>query len=676
MAEISTPGAIIRFADFEVDLRVGRLRKRGLRIRIPTQSFQVLSILVLRAGETVSRDELRRLLWPEDVFVDFDVNLNTAMARLRVALNDSAQHPRFTASLLLLAIAMLVWLLQDANPPRDLKPVELTSYLGLESSPTLSPDGNKVAFVWNGERRDNFDIYVKQIGVSSPPLRLTNDTSIDGGPAWSPDDRWIAFWRQQPSSVSIRLIPSLGGSERELAQIPRASVLSWSPDSAWLVFGAPDSAGGPSSIWAIHVADGERRRLTIFGQQAAAVDALSGDGSPAISPDGRALAFARHFPDVYEVFILPLKPDLRPSGQPARATGRRYGAFGGVTWTADGREIVYAAGPPGMQSLWRLSPFRGRDPERLPYVPPAAIEPVISGAPGRLVYTSWQNNVNIWRRDIGGGDRKMLIGSTYESRNPHYSANGRRIAFESNRSGTEQIWTCNAEGSNCLQITSFDGPACGTPRWSPDGVLLAFDARTAGQPEIYVVAGDGTRLRRLTNDPASDVIPSWSHDGAWVYFSSDRSGRYEVWKVPKDGGKPIQVTRSGGFSAFESLDGRQIFYTKPYIDSSPKGYFDQGIFRVPTHFRQGLFTMPLPGGEETQLLTGSVGWTFAVTSRGIYFQPNEQSVRFRDGATGRVRTIAEIDNGAGISVSPDDGFLLWSQLDRISMDLTLVEGFR
>jgi Tol biopolymer transport system component len=581
-----------------------------------------------------------------------------------------------TTAVLLLSAASLIWRLRDRVPPSDLTPLELTSYLGIETSPALSPDGNRVAFVWNGERQDNFDIYVKQVGVPSTPLRLTMDASVDGGPAWSPDDRWIAFWRQQQSDVAIMLIPSLGGRERKLTAIARASALSWTPDSKWLAFAAQDLTGGPSSIWAINVDSGERRPLTSFVPRVAGVDSLSGDVIPSISPDGTALAFARHLADVYEVFVQPLKRDLRPAGQPVKAADRRYSAVAGIAWTRDSREIVYSAGGPEMHSLWRVSRSGGGAPQRLQYAVPAAVEPAISRSQDRLVYSWWQNNVNIWRLDVRSGHRKMLIGSTRESRNPHYSADGRRIAFESNRSGSEQVWTCEAEGSNCLQITSFDGPACGTPRWSPDGHWIALDARVEGQADIYLVAADGSKLHKLTDDPANEVIPSWSHDGRWVYFSSDRSGRYEVWRIGKDGGHASQVTRSGGFSASESPDGKQIYYTKPYINTSPAGYLDQGIFRLHTHFRQGLFSMQLPNGEETQILQGPVGWTFGVTSKGIYFQPNEQMVQLRDAVTGRISTIAEMDKGAMISVSPDDAYVLWSQLDRISMDLMLVEHFR
>jgi TolB-like protein len=94
----STP-RIVRFGNYEVDLDSGHLRKRGVKLRLRDQSFEVLAILLEHPGEVVTREDLRRRLWPEDVFVDFDGNLNTAMARLREALNDSAERPRFIETL-------------------------------------------------------------------------------------------------------------------------------------------------------------------------------------------------------------------------------------------------------------------------------------------------------------------------------------------------------------------------------------------------------------------------------------------------------------------------------------------------------------------------------------------------------------------------------------------------
>jgi Tol biopolymer transport system component len=285
--------------------------------------------------------------------------------------------------------------------------------------------------------------------------------------------------------------------------------------------------------------------------------------------------------------------------------------------------------------------------------------------------------VNIWRLDIRSGERKVLISSTYEARNPHYSSDGRKIVFQSNRSGNEEVWTCDADGASCLQMTFFGGPLCGAPRWSPDSRFVALDSRAEGQPEIYVIAADGGERRRLTNHPANDVVPSWSHDGLWIYFSSDRSGRYELWRIARNGGEAIQVTRSGGFAGFESPDGKYIYYTKSYINSSPSRYFYQGLFNLPGYFHQDLFRIPAQGGQETRILQGPVGWLYGVSLKGVYFQPNERTIHFLDTATGKISTIAALEKpSAGINVSPDDAYVLWSQLDRASLDLMLVEGFQ
>lgn len=176
-----------------------------------------------------------------------------------------------------------------------------------------------------------------------------------------------------------------------------------------------------------------------------------------------------------------------------------------------------------------------------------------------------------------------------------------------------------------------------------------------------MVAADGGKPRRITEHPASDVMPSWSHDGRWIYFSSDRSGKYDLWRVAADGGEASQVTRFGGYRALQSPDGVSLYYTK----------FSSGGFQT------GLFRMPAQGGDETQVLDGPVGG-FGVTSKGVYFQPNPRAIQFLDPLTGKVSTIAALDKPgpSTLSVSPDDRYVVWSQRDRINSDLMLVDGFR
>ena len=128
----------------------------------------------------------------------------------------------------------------SASPPVAFTAIPLTAYPGREQQPSFSPDGNSVAFSWNGETEENWDIYVKLIGPGSPQ-RLTTDPAIEFSPAWSPDGRSIAFGRIRAGRMVVVVIPSRGGPEREVFESPRRAglgigqILSWSTDSRILV---------------------------------------------------------------------------------------------------------------------------------------------------------------------------------------------------------------------------------------------------------------------------------------------------------------------------------------------------------------------------------------------------------------------------------------------------------
>src|ERR1700728_175305 len=116
MQENHQPDGRLRFGVFEVDLRAGELRKHGLRIRLQEQPFRVLAMLLQRAGQVVTREELQKKLWTADTFVDFDHGLNKAVNKIREALGDSAESPRFVETVSRRGYRFLAEV-REAGPP-------------------------------------------------------------------------------------------------------------------------------------------------------------------------------------------------------------------------------------------------------------------------------------------------------------------------------------------------------------------------------------------------------------------------------------------------------------------------------------------------------------------------------------------------------------------------------
>jgi len=553
--------------------------------------------------------------------------------------------------------------------------IPLTTDPGYEGMASLSPDGSQVAFGSFGEKLDNLDIYVKLIG-GGPPIRLTSDPAVDKLPAWSPDGRLIAFIRERADKDEVFLIPALGGSERKLAQTAHnlpwilsmnSPYLSWSPDSKYLVTVDRASPGEPPSLFVLSVASGEKRRLTTPPAPAVA------DTNPAVSPDGRALAFVRVISEANtQLYVLPLSEDYRSTGE-ARRLDVPQPWVASPAWTADGREIVCGAGPPwrgGM--LWRVSVSDSEKPVLLASPGETSYQPTVSRQGNRLVYQVSTWKANIWRAEVSGGDRsrpaEKLIASTRQEFNAQYSPDGSRVAFTSDRTGNVEIWVCNGDGSNPVQLTSLE-TSSGTSRWFPDGKRIVFDSQQDGQAEIFVIDWETRVPLRLTNDPSDDSTPSVSHDGKWVYFSSTRTGRSEIWRMSAEGGQEVQVTHEGGAIPFESLDGKKLYYQKKLAPSD-------------------VWQVPVAGGEETRVLGPAGHLQFAVVADGIYFiEPgppgyagwiNGNSLKFFNFAKGATEKVFDIKYlpQIGLSVSPDGRYILFSQTDPFVCDLMLVENFR
>ena len=237
-------------------------------------------------------------------------------------------RPRYlitTASALAVMAIALAWMYwrpfsgEPSFPPMETVPI--TSFPGIERSPSFSPDGSQIAFTWNGENRDKRDIYVMQVG-GAHPFHLTSGVR----PAWSPDSREIAFIRFNPDKATILSIGPLGGPERKLAEgIIDGFGLNWAPDGKHLAFSYKDSQQEPWSICLLSVDTLQGERLT------SPPPGSYGDRCPAFSPDGSHLGFVRELAPgtTMDLYVLSLS-----GGEPRRLTadGR---AIDSICWTAE-----------------------------------------------------------------------------------------------------------------------------------------------------------------------------------------------------------------------------------------------------------------------------------------------------------------------------------------------------
>ena len=708
MSSSSQSRPLYCFSIFEVDARSGELRRNGVRLRVQDQPFHILVKLLEHAGELVTREELRSTLWPADTFVDFDNGLNMAMNRLREVLGDVADRPTFIetvprhgyrfiapvekpssqapseragaskqtlerlaararritagVTLLVLLSGIGIWRFTRNRAEAPLPPIEVVPLVGLpgfEGSPAFSPDGNQVAFALHG--KENSGIYTTVVG-GEKSLRLTSNSG-DCCPRWSPDGRQVAFSRPTDEGVAIYVMPAFGGTEHRLYSgpvsiFPRS--LDWSPDGKVLAFSESHADKTHTWIGLLSLADSTTRRLTSPPTQDL-------DFGPAFSPDGSTVAFVRAIVAgvIEDVYVVPAA-----GGAPKRLTFDNC-FIQGITWTPDGRDIVFSSLRGGSTTLWRIS-ASGGTPRPVPGVGVDAVLPSISSKGNQLVYQQVVSNDNIWRVDLRDEKHRqdpaaVVISEKGGKGRPHFSPDGKRIAFESDRLGYPEIWACDSDGSNCGQLTSLHGTA-GAARWSPDGHYIAFEFRPKEHSEVYLLEVGGGRPRLLATLPGADNGgPNWSRDGKWIYFYSDRGGGpFQLWKIQLNGGPPVQVTKNGGVFAAESADGRFLYYSKSDVP--------------------GIWKMPLQGGEETRVLDQPAGddwYNWALGQNGIYFirrvnaQPHA-TVQFFEFATHKIIPIWTLEkpDGPGLAVSADGRSILYVQNEFAQSNIMLVKNFQ
>jgi Tol biopolymer transport system component/DNA-binding winged helix-turn-helix (wHTH) protein len=720
-----------RFGPFELDPEARLLRREGEPIPLAGKTLDTLLVLVENRGRLVDKDELLARVWAGSVVEE--ANLTQTIFTVRKVLGDSPKDHRYIATvpgrgyqfvapvlerttgtpaasgngpeaptqaprfwhkkrvlpfgavgivLASLAAGIAAWSVRRADREDiRLKSPELyrlTSYPGMETMPAFSPDGKEIAYVraerdpivgFMGERREGqANIYVKLVGAATE-LRLTHHPGADYYPSWSPDGQYLAFYRHEPGASGFYLVSALGGQERRITQQETEGAgLAWLPDGRHLVISHASEGAHPASLIQLSLDTGEERSMT--SPRGPGV----GDTWPALSPDGKTLAFVR-FKDslAADVCFAPL------SGSAPRCWPLQGDWPLGLTWTASGDGIIVAATHKGPYQLWRY-PLSGAAPVPLTSGEENAAFPTTSRLGNHLAYVLYRRNVNLWELNVKDppsvrpADARPVASSTRQQTDPAFSPDGRKIAFLSDRSGAQEIWVTETDTQTSTQLTHFGGPPTGSPNWSPDGQQIAFDSQQGVTTDIFVISAEGGAPRRITTGPGENCVPSWSPEGKSIYFASNRSGSFQIWKVGAATGETpshpaIPVTRGGGFRAFASADGQYLYYAN-----------DRG--------KPGLSRRNLADGQEEPVLDSLQRWCWwALGPDVIYFLERPRSVppqvhlKAFDMAEGRIRELgtvryAVVEGTPAIAVSRDGRHVVYTQIDSMEADIMLRENFR
>lgn len=417
----------------------------------------------------------------------------SAMTAAPVARPPRRVAQAITAAALLGTFALGGWIgrrSHQAEPPWA-NLTQLTDAAGVESGPTISPDG--ASFAYSSASRGSWDIYVQRVGGRNPVLVAGDPGRDEVWPAFSPDGRQIAF-NQGGGEGGIFLVGATGESVRRLTDF--GANPAWSPDGRRIVFssqevGSAYSRSGVGTLWTVETEGGAPLKID------------DGDAvQPSWSPSGKRIAFWQNRNGQRDLATI-------PAGGGARVEVTADGPTDWApVWSPDGRFVYFASDRGGSRGLWRIGidESTGR--------PTSEPAPVAQGADG---------SIELPRLSADG--TSLVFRSMIESINPA------AISFDpiTGRAGAVTL---------LLHRTGILRPQ----DRSNDGQWLALNNHGAPQEDVFVIRTDGTELSRVTDDAARDRAPFFSPDGATIMFFSNKGGSYQSHSIRRDGGDRTQLT--------------------------------------------------------------------------------------------------------------------------------------
>ncbi len=547
---------ILRFGVFEVDLQEAELRKSGLRIKLQEQPFQILTILLEHPGQTVTREELRRRLWGIDTFVDFDHSLNTSIKKLREALGDDSENPRFVETLHRRGYRFIASVESPRAPDG-----ERNEQVSLPPVSAIKHDSKG----WANWRKwpTIAAVVVGLLGLwlrsSLPPPRIlaSQELTNDGLPKLSlvTGGNRLYFTENSPDRYRIAQV-SIGGGEVASVDTPFSDpvVDAVSTGQSELLVERFKSEFGDFHfpIWSMPLPAGPPRRLgDLLGHDA--VWAPNGDlvfakendlyvaehngsnprkfatapdfpTSVSFSPDGTRLRFTvtnliSNVSSIWEVRadgsdMHPLFPGWNTP--PAECCGH---------WTPDGKYYVFQSTHESATNIWIVREASKwwtkaeREPVQLTVGPLQLSHPLPRSDGTKIFAIGTHHRAELVRYDSKSDEFVPYLGGI-SGGDVDFSRDGQWVTYVSYPE--RALWRSKLDGSARVQLT-YPPMHAVLPHWSPDGQQIAFTGAMASKPwKVFLISRDGGSPYAVTADEILETDTTWSPDGKTLAF-----GHYE-----------------------------------------------------------------------------------------------------------------------------------------------------
>ncbi len=700
------PNLRLRVGAHVVDIGALRVVTHPQHPRLTSKAAAVLIELVRHAGDTVTRDALLDRVWADRVTTP-DV-LTQAIKELRRAFGDDAKPSRyietipkvgyrllapvspfdaepiavdahaqaaagndpdlidagrtavapspFTARLswrwLLAAVAIVAVLsglaLRVNEGSRgvgrwsasDIRAV--TSDPGAERRPSLSPDGTRVAYAQFEQASGVDRIVMRAIGQSQSVHLTTNSATFEEMPVWSPDGSQIAFERLSADRCTIHIVSSVGGTEREVGPCQNYLInyFDWAPDSKALITAQnPGGTSGNMVLMRLDLASGVKQPL----QYERMADAQ--DLEAHYSPDGSYIAFRRGLAPYSDICVMPA------TGGAVRQLTQLHSRIRGLAWTQDSRGLIFASNHDGHFTLYTVA-LEGGEVRALGVGP--AEYPAAARTADVVAYEIPRTTSRLAWVALGADDTvpELLAKSTGSDSSPAFAPDGSRIAFVSDRSGTQQIWLYDFSTLQVSALTEFRDALLINPAWSADGRQLLVTVRGKDHPGLVEIDLASHRQRTVSSAGQDVLSGNYGPDAdsyLLVIGGSSRENRLVLIEhAGRDDERQMPLAIGVEHTELDAA-ARRVYYTK--------------------NSQRGLFARDLGGADETPvtpLIESSLTDGWRVVDGRIWYvskvawKPTD-IVEF-DPATGAQRVVAHLE-----AELHDVGFSATAKRDRIAV---------